>query len=42
MIGKSARILNLASEIVIGALCHIFRDIDVFNSVPEAAFLGAT
>ena len=31
---------NLASEI--GALCHIFRDIDVFSAFPEAALLGAT
>ena len=40
-IGNSSRIPNLASEI--GALCHIFRDIDVFFSAfPEAALLGAT
>ncbi len=37
---NSSRIPNLASEI--GALCHIFRDIDVFSAVPEAALLGAT
>ena len=30
----------MASEI--GAFCHIFRDIDVFSAVPEAAFLGVT
>ena len=36
-----SRILNqLASEI--GALCHVFRDIDVFSAFPEAALLGAT
>ena len=38
--GNSSRIPNLASEI--GALCHIFRDIDVFSAFPEAALLGAT
>tara|TARA_B100000780_G_scaffold171725_1_gene120198 strand:- start:41 stop:277 length:237 start_codon:yes stop_codon:yes gene_type:complete len=38
-IGKSSRIPNLASEI--GALCHIFRDIDVCSAFPEAALLGA-
>ena len=31
---------NLVSEI--GALCHVFRDIDVFSAFPEAALLGAT
>ena len=39
-IGNSSRIPNLASEI--GALCHIFRDIDVFSAFPEAALLGET
>jgi hypothetical protein len=39
-IGNSSRIPNLASEI--GALCHIFRDIDVFSAFPKAALLGAT
>jgi hypothetical protein len=39
-IGNSSRIPNLASEI--GALCHIFRDIDIFSAFPEAALLGAT
>ena len=39
-IGNSSRIPNLASEI--GALCHIFRDIDVSSAFPEAALLGAT
>ena len=34
-IGNSSRIPNLASEI--GALCHIFRNIDVFSAFPEAA-----
>ena len=37
---NSSRIPNLASKI--GALCHIFRDIDVFSAFPEAALLGAT
>jgi len=39
-IGNSSRITNLASEI--GALCHIFRDIDVFGAFPEAALLVET
>ena len=37
---NSSRIPNLASEI--GALCHIFRDIDVFIVFPAAALLGET
>ena len=40
-IGNSSRIPNLAST-GIGALCHIFRDIDVSGAFPEAALLGAT
>ena len=39
-IGKSSRIPNLASEI--GALCHIFRDIDVISAFTEVVLLGAT
>ena len=39
-IGNSSRIPNLASKI--GALCHIFRDIDVFSAFTEVALLGAT
>ena len=38
--GNSSRTLNLASET--GALCHIFRDIDVSSAFPEAALLGTT
>ena len=34
-IGNSSRIPNLASKI--GALCHIFRDIDVFSAFPMVA-----
>ena len=37
---NSSRIPNLASKI--GALCHIFRDIDVFSAFPEVALLGET
>ena len=37
---NSSRIPNLALEI--GALCHIFRDIEVFSVFPEAALLGET
>ena len=37
---NSTRIPNLASKI--GAICHIFRDIDVFSAFPLAALLGAT
>ena len=39
-IGNSSRIPNLASKI--GALCHIFRDIDVFSAFTEVALLGET
>ena len=39
-IGNVTRNPNIASEI--GALCHIFRDIDVFSAFAEAALLGAT
>jgi hypothetical protein len=39
-IGNLSRIPNLASEIC--ALCHMFRDIDVFSAFPKAALLGAT
>ena len=35
---NSSRIPNLASKT--GALCHIFRDIDVFSAFPGAALFG--
>ena len=38
---NSTRIPNLASKIL-GAICHIFRDIDVYSAFPLAALLGAT
>ena len=34
------RIPNLASKV--GAICHTFRDIDVFGAFPLEALLGAT
>ena len=39
-IGNVTRNPNIASEI--GALCHIFRDINVSSAFPEAALLGET
>ena len=40
MIGNLSRIPNMASKI--GALCHIFREINVSSAFPEAALLGET
>ena len=40
MIGNLSRISNMASEI--GALCNIFREINVSSAFPEAALLGET